>query len=64
MADRLDAALDGRAIPYGEAGARLGVHPNYLRYAAPTGRVLIRYLAAGRQRRRRPAVAAAGAGRA
>lgn len=43
VADRLEAALDGRAIPYGDAGALLGVHPNHLRYAAPTGRVLIRW---------------------
>ena len=43
VADRLEAALGGRAIPYGEAGALLGVHPNSLRYAAPTGRVLIRW---------------------
>ena len=30
-------------MPYGEAGRGLGVHPNALRYAAPTGTVLIRW---------------------
>ena len=43
MATRLDAFLDGRSMTYGEAGRALGVHPNALRYAAPTGRVLIRW---------------------
>jgi hypothetical protein len=43
LAARLDAFLDGRKITYGEAGRGLGVHPNHLRYAAPTGRVLIRW---------------------
>ena len=43
LAGRLDAFLDGRKITYGEAGRGLGVHPNHLRYAAPTGRVLIRW---------------------
>lgn len=42
-ADRLEAYLGGRAMPYGEAGRGLGVAPNSLRYAAPTGRVLIRW---------------------
>lgn len=42
-ADRLEAFLDGRAMPYGEAGRGLGVVPNSLRYAAPTGRVLLRW---------------------
>lgn len=40
---RLEAFLDGRAMTYGEAGRGLGVRPNRLRYAAPTGRVLIRW---------------------
>jgi hypothetical protein len=43
LADRLDAFLDGRTMTYGEAGRGLGVDPNQLRYAAPTGRVLIRW---------------------
>ncbi len=43
LAIRLDAFLDGRKMTYGEAGRALGVHPNMLRYAAPTGRVLIRW---------------------
>lgn len=34
---------DGARMPYGEAGRALGVHPNRLRYAAPTGTVLIRW---------------------
>ncbi len=33
-------------MPYGEAGHGIGIHPNDLRYAAPTGRVLIRWDAA------------------
>ena len=43
LADRLDAFLGGRRMTYGEAGRGLGVQPNALRYAAPTGRVLIRW---------------------
>jgi hypothetical protein len=42
-ADRLDAFLAGRRMPYGDAGRGLGHHGNLLRYAAPTGRVLIRW---------------------
>ncbi len=42
-ADSLHAFLGGRTMTYGEAGRGLGVHPNRLRYAAPTGRVLIRW---------------------
>jgi hypothetical protein len=42
-ADRLEAFLGDRRLPYGEAGRGLGVSPNSLRYAAPTGRVLIRW---------------------
>lgn len=30
-------------MPFGEAGRALGVEPNRLRYAAPTGRVLLRW---------------------
>jgi len=42
-ADRLEALLDGRRMTSGEAGRALGVHPNSLRYGAPTGRILIRW---------------------
>lgn len=42
-AARLHAFLDGREMPDGEAGRSMGVHPNSLRYAAPTGTVLIRW---------------------
>ncbi|MFI5259616.1 MAG: DNA glycosylase AlkZ-like family protein [Candidatus Limnocylindrales bacterium] len=43
LALRLHAFLDGRKMPYSEVGRGLGVHPNSLRYAAPTGTVLIRW---------------------
>jgi DNA glycosylase AlkZ-like len=43
MADRLEALLGGRRMSYADAGHALGVDPNMLRYAAPTGRVLIRW---------------------
>jgi hypothetical protein len=43
LAARLHALLAGRALAYGEAGRGLGEHPNRLRYAAPTGTVLIRW---------------------
>ncbi|MEZ0240159.1 MAG: crosslink repair DNA glycosylase YcaQ family protein [Chloroflexota bacterium] len=43
LATRLDAFLHGRRMPYGEAGRGLGMHGNQLRYAAPTGRLLIRW---------------------
>jgi hypothetical protein len=43
LADRLEEFLHGRRMPYGEAGRALGVQPNELRYAAPTGRVLLRW---------------------
>src|ERR1700736_4087735 len=42
LAARLHAFLDGRVMTCGEAGRGLGQHPNSLRYAAPTGTVLIR----------------------
>jgi hypothetical protein len=42
-ADALEAFLGGRRMSYGEAGRGLGTSPNALRYAAPTGRVLIRW---------------------
>src|SRR6266508_2589870 len=43
LAARLHAFLGGRRMTYGEAGRALGEHPNRLRYAAPTGTVLIRW---------------------
>jgi hypothetical protein len=43
LADRLDALLDGARMPYAEAGRALEIQPNSLRYAAATGRVLIRW---------------------
>jgi hypothetical protein len=43
LAARLHRHLRGRRIAYGEAGKALGGHPNQLRYAAPTGTVLIRW---------------------
>ncbi|MCI0345968.1 MAG: winged helix DNA-binding domain-containing protein [Chloroflexi bacterium] len=43
QAERLDGYLNGRTMLLGEAGHGLGVHPNSLRYAAPTGTVLIRW---------------------
>jgi Winged helix DNA-binding domain len=43
LADRLRAALAGTRMPYGHAGAAIGVHHNALRYAAATGTVLIRW---------------------
>ena len=42
-ADRLQEFLGGRKLTANEAGRGLGVHPNRFRYAAPTGRVLIRW---------------------
>lgn len=43
LARRLHSLLDGRRMTCTEAGHELGVHPNSLRYAAPTGTVLIRW---------------------
>ncbi len=43
LAARLHAFLGDARVTYGEAGSALGVHPNSLRYAAPTGTVLIRW---------------------
>lgn len=42
-ADRLHAFLDGGRMPFGQAGRAMGVQPNSLRYAAATGRVLLRW---------------------
>jgi Winged helix DNA-binding domain len=47
-AARLHAFLDGRRMGYDEAGRGLGVNPNALRYAAPTGTVLMRWEGARR----------------
>lgn len=43
LAERLHAFLDGRRMGYGDAGPAIGEHHNRLRYAAATGRVLIRW---------------------
>jgi hypothetical protein len=43
LAARLHALLDGARMTYREAGRALGEPPNRLRYAAPTGTVLIRW---------------------
>ena len=48
MATRLHAFLDGRTMSYAEAGHGMGVNPNALRYAAPTGTVLMRWEGARR----------------
>ena len=42
-ASRLHAFFDGRRMPFGKAGHAMGVQPNSLRYAAPTGTVLLRW---------------------
>lgn len=43
LARRLADLLGDGAMPYGEAGRALGEPPNRLRYAAPTGTILIRW---------------------
>ena len=43
LAARLHRLLDGARMAYGEAGRALGHNPNRLRYAAPTGTILIRW---------------------
>ena len=43
LARRLHAYLDGRTMPFGEAGHGMGIQPNSLRYAAATGTVRIRW---------------------
>lgn len=43
LADQLDSFLDGSEMQFGEAGHRLGMNPNRLRYATTTGRVLVRW---------------------
>lgn len=42
-AARAHAFLAGRRLPYSEVGRGLGANPNDLRYAAPTGTILIRW---------------------
>jgi len=42
-ARRLHAFLDGRCMPFGQAGRGMGVPPNSLRYASPTGTLLLRW---------------------
>ena len=41
VADRLEAALGGEQMDCRDAARIVGLHPNALRYAAPTGRFLI-----------------------
>lgn len=43
IATDLERALAGREMPYAEAARALGVHHNRLRYAAATGKVLLRW---------------------
>lgn len=43
VADRLDEALAGREMRVGEAARAIGEHHHMLRYAATTGRLLIRW---------------------
>jgi winged helix DNA-binding protein len=42
-ASRLHAFLEGRRMSFGEAGHALRVNPNSLRYAAPTGTLVMRW---------------------
>ncbi|WP_446745199.1 DNA glycosylase AlkZ-like family protein [Silvibacterium acidisoli] len=42
-AERLHVVLNGERMPFGHAGRAMGVHHNSLRYAAPTGTVLLRW---------------------
>ncbi|MGC5168886.1 DNA glycosylase AlkZ-like family protein [Luteimicrobium sp. DT211] len=42
-AERLAGVLGDDELDYADAARPLGVHPNALRYAAPTGRVLLRW---------------------
>ena len=43
IARRLHIFLGGARVSYEQAGRALGVHPNSLRYASPSGTVLIRW---------------------
>lgn len=42
-AERLHTFLNGQKMPFGQAGRGMGIVPNSLRYAAATGRVLLRW---------------------
>ena len=46
LAVRLHAETKGEKVLHDDAGSLVGVHPNALRYAAPTGTVLIRWAGA------------------
>jgi hypothetical protein len=48
MAARIGDYLGDRTMSYRDVGRALGVNPNQLRYAAPTGTVLIRWEGAGK----------------
>lgn len=48
LADRLERLLGDESMEYSTAGRHLGESPNMLRYAAPTGRVVIRWDGAGK----------------
>jgi hypothetical protein len=48
LARRLDETLAGERVPLSEAGRMVGVHHNQLRYAAPTGTVLVRWEGGGK----------------
>jgi hypothetical protein len=43
LADKMDAFLDGRRMSCRDVGRALGRHPVSVRYAAPTGRVMMRW---------------------
>src|SRR5262249_27449581 len=43
LADQLEAVLGGLRMQYAQPARTLGRHPNALRYAASTGRVLMRW---------------------
>jgi hypothetical protein len=43
LAAQVHTLLDGQGMRYGEAGRALGVDPNQLRYAAPTGTIVMRW---------------------
>jgi len=47
-AERLAGFLDGRTMSYADAGRGMGINPNVVRYAAPTGTVVIRWEGSGR----------------
>ena len=43
MAEKVATLLDGRKMTYGDVGRALGVNHNAVRYAAPTGTILMRW---------------------